>query len=67
MIREVKSQVEEYGNDAADARKQIDALNTANKRLAGNININDLSGDYNAKTNQNTDNSVETTRKNKIQ
>lgn len=46
MIRELQSQVSEYGNDAAEARKQIDALDKANKRLAGNININDLTTDF---------------------
>lgn len=46
MIRGMQSQVSEYGNDAAEARKQIDALNKANKRLAGNININDLTTDF---------------------
>lgn len=35
-------QVEEYGNQAAEARAKIYALNKANKELAGKINIEDL-------------------------
>ena len=54
MIRELQSQVSEYGNDAAEARKQIDALDKTNKRLAGNININDLTPDYGTKKQTNT-------------
>lgn len=42
MIREVKGQVEQYGEEAKAASKKIDALTEANKRLAGNIDTRDL-------------------------
>lgn len=42
MIREVKGQVEQYGEEANAASKKIDALTEANKRLAGNIDTRDL-------------------------
>ena len=66
MIRELQSQVSEYGNDAAEARKQIDALDKAIKRLAGNININDLTPDYGTKKQTNTARTGSITLKTKI-
>lgn len=50
IVRGLASDVEDYGNKAADAQRQINALTQANKNLAKNINIADLTNTTPGKT-----------------
>lgn len=45
-----RGRMDEYANDIEETQKQIDALNTANKKLAQNINIIDLTNTTPGKT-----------------
>lgn len=48
IVNQLSNEVQYYGDQAADARKQIEVLIAANRKLAGSININDLTTDYGA-------------------